>query len=47
MKLTKRMKSSIVQGLIVNAFFLLILVAILEVFIYPRYMLIEESKESL
>ncbi|MCD5375039.1 hypothetical protein LR010_01140 [Candidatus Gracilibacteria bacterium] len=47
MKLTKRMKNSIVQGVIVNIFFLLVLIAALVLFLYPRVTEIESKKETL
>lgn len=47
MKLTKRMKDSIIQAAIANIFFLIILVWIVFLFLYPRIIEIENKKKVL
>jgi hypothetical protein len=47
MKLTKRMKSSIIQGMIANIFFFIVLTLIALFFLYPHFAQIEGKKSTL
>jgi hypothetical protein len=47
MKLTKRIKNSIIQGVIINIFFLFILTGGVLLFLYPRITVIENKKSDL